>query len=141
MQSVSADGTTNGIVWSEDVSGANTILEAYNANNLSTPLYTSSQAGPRDTAGGAEAFATPTIANGHVYVGAQFEVDVYGLLPTASGASTAARTPAATVLTRQRRVLAAATPAGPLATRIARVALPSSRRTPARAEGAGTKPS
>ncbi len=144
-QSVSADGTSNGIVWSEDAeqNGTNgpAVLQAYNANNLSTPLYTSSQAGPRDTAGGAEAFATPTIANGHVYIGTQFEVDVYGLLPTASGASPAARTPAATVLARERRVLAAATPAGPLATRIARAALPSSRRTPARAEGAGTNPS
>ena len=55
-----------------------------------------------------------------VYLGAQFEVDAYGLLPQAGSASHSAGTPAATVLTRERRVLAAATPTGPAATGIAR---------------------
>jgi hypothetical protein len=154
VQSVSADGTSNGIVWSVDVDQNATdgpaILQAYSANNLSTPLYTSTQAGPRDTAGGAIKFSVPTIANGHVYVGALNEVDAYGILPPpgsstspslSGNAGVSARIAAATVLTRERRVLAAATPAGPLATRMARAALPSSRRTPARAEGAGTNPS
>ena len=93
MQSVSANGTTNGIVWEAQVDGFATgspaILRAYDANNLSTPLYASNQAGPRDTAGGGIKFSTPTIANGHVYLGTQFEVDVYGLLPQAGGASVA----------------------------------------------------
>jgi hypothetical protein len=84
VQSVSANGTTNGIVWSAQVdafaSSGPAILRAYNANDLSTPLYSSNQAGPRDTAGGAVKFVTPTIANGMVYLGGQFEVDVYGLL-------------------------------------------------------------
>ena len=150
VQSVSADGTSNGIVWSADVSGAQAILQAYSANNLSTPLYTSTQAGPRDTAGGSIKFSVPTIANGHVYLGALNEVDAYGILPPpgsstspslSGNAGVSVRTAAATVLTQQRRVLAAATPAGPLATRIARTARPLSRRTPARAEGAGTNPS
>jgi hypothetical protein len=57
------------------------ILRAYNANDLSKPLYASNLAGPRDTAGGGVKFTTPTIANGHVYLGTQEEVDVYGLLP------------------------------------------------------------
>src|SRR5205085_5354195 len=52
---------------------------------LSTPLYSSNQAGPRDTAGGGVKFTTPTIANGMVYLGTQFEVDVYGLLPQSPG--------------------------------------------------------
>ena len=93
VQSVSANGTTNGIVWDAEVDGFATggpaILRAYDANNLSTPLYASNQAGPRDTAGGGIKFSTPTIANGHVYLGTQFEVDVYGLLPQAGGVSVA----------------------------------------------------
>ncbi|MBV8269668.1 MAG: hypothetical protein JO252_25370, partial [Planctomycetaceae bacterium] len=83
-QSVSADGTRNGIVWDAQVdafaSSGPAILRAYNANNLSMPLYSSNQAGPRDTAGGGVKFVTPTIANGLVYLGAQYEVDIYGLL-------------------------------------------------------------
>ena len=56
-------------------------------------MYSSNQAGPRDTAGGGIKFSTPTIANGHVYLGTQTEVDVYGLLPQASGVSPSAGTP------------------------------------------------
>jgi hypothetical protein len=88
VESISADGTSNGIVWSPQVDGFATgdpaILRAYNANDLSTPLYSSNQAGPRDTAGGGVKFTTPTIANGMVYLGTQFEVDVYGLLQRSS---------------------------------------------------------
>ena len=69
--------------------GGPAILRAYNANDLSKPLYSSDQAGPRNTAGGGVKFITPTIANGMVYLGTQFEVDVYGLLPQAGGASIA----------------------------------------------------
>ena len=67
VQSVSANGNTNGIVWSAQVDNFNgpAILRAYDANNLSTPLYASNQAGPRDTAGNGLHFTTPTIANGH----------------------------------------------------------------------------
>ena len=96
VQSVSADGTSNGIVWSPQVdgfaSGGPAILRAYDANDLSKPLYSSDQAGPRDTAGGGVKFTTPTIANGMVYLGTQFEVDVYGLLRPATGAAAAAKT-------------------------------------------------
>ena len=48
VQSVSADGTSNGIVWSPQVdsfTGGPAILRAYDANDLSKPLYTSDQAG------------------------------------------------------------------------------------------------
>jgi hypothetical protein len=103
VQSVSANGTTNGIVWEAEVDGFATgspaILRAYDANNLSTPLYASNQAGPRDTAGGGIKFSTPTIANGHVYLGTQNEVDVYGLLPQASSASHSVGTPAGSATT------------------------------------------
>lgn len=102
VQSVSADGTQNGIVWDLQVDGFATgspaILRAYDANDLSKPLYASNQAGPRDTAGGGVKFTTPTIANGHVYLGTQFEVDVYGLLPKAGSASQSVATPAGSAL-------------------------------------------
>jgi hypothetical protein len=109
--SVSADGTTNGIVWDAQVDANTTngpaILRAYDANDLSKVLYASNQAGPRDTAGGAVKFVTPTVANGRVYLGAASEVDVYGLLPQAGGASPSARTRAAAALTPKRAALAA----------------------------------
>jgi hypothetical protein len=84
VQSVSADGSSNGIVWSLQVDGFGSssaaILRAYDANDLSTPLYSSDQAGPRDMAGAAVKFTTPTIVNGMVYIGTQYEIDAYGLL-------------------------------------------------------------
>ena len=87
--SVSAQGTTNGIVWDIDNSAYNgntpsssgpSVLHAYNATNLNE-LYNSSQAGSRDTAGTALKFTVPTITGGKVYVPTSTELDIYGLLP------------------------------------------------------------
>jgi hypothetical protein len=78
--SVSAQGATNGIVWTIDYGHASAILRAYDATNL-TKLYDSSQQGSRDTAGPPAWFSVPTVANGKVYVGTKAELDVYGLLP------------------------------------------------------------
>jgi hypothetical protein len=78
--SVSSNGTTAGIVWTLD--GAGGVLYAYDATNLATELYDTNQApGSRDVPGNPVKFAVPTVANGHVYVGTQTELDVYGLLP------------------------------------------------------------
>jgi hypothetical protein len=83
--SVSADGSSNGIVWSVQNSGTRAlagpaVLHAYNAANVSQQLYNSNQSGTRDQPGDAVKFAVPTIANGKVYMGTKTGLTVYGLL-------------------------------------------------------------
>jgi hypothetical protein len=84
VPAVSANGTTNGIVWAIDPkngSGTSAILHAFDATNVSTELYNTTMAtGNRDQPGTGVKFSTPTIANGKVYIGTQTELDVYGLL-------------------------------------------------------------
>jgi hypothetical protein len=87
---VSSNGSSSGILWIIQANVLNdtvitnppaAVLRAYDATNLGIELYNSSQAGTRDTAGGAMKFAVPTVANGKVYVGNSNQVTVYGLLP------------------------------------------------------------
>ncbi|MFZ0478716.1 MAG: Ig-like domain-containing protein [Terriglobales bacterium] len=73
--SVSANGTTNGILWL-----ISDQLEAYNAVSLA-PLYTSNTVPSRDELPKLAHFASQTVANGKVYVATQTGLDVYGLLP------------------------------------------------------------
>jgi hypothetical protein len=98
---VSANGTSNGIAWALENFGfctdlstgcGPTILHAYDATNLATEFWNSSQ-NPADTAGNAVKFTVPTVVNGKVYVGTRGndtgsggtsipgELDVYGLTP------------------------------------------------------------
>jgi hypothetical protein len=82
--SISSDGQNEGIAWiiqtDAFASGGPAILRAYDANKLATEFYDSNQNPYRDGAGPAVKFVVPTIADGLVFVGAQGEVDMYGLL-------------------------------------------------------------
>jgi hypothetical protein len=79
---ISSNGTSNGILWAIERQGAGqAVLRAYNATNLGVELYNSTQNPSRDSAGTAVKFAAPTVADGHVFVGAQNQVSMYGLLP------------------------------------------------------------
>jgi hypothetical protein len=82
---VSADGTSDGIVWALQTSNeldSPAVLYAYNATNLSDELYNSIQVASRDQAGPAVRFEAPVVANGEVFVATDGQIDVYGLLPT-----------------------------------------------------------
>jgi hypothetical protein len=78
--SVSANGTSNGIVWV--VEPIQAVLHAYDATNLANELYNSTQAaGGRDALVSNVKFAPPTVVNGKVFIGTQTQLVVYGLLP------------------------------------------------------------
>ncbi|HXZ42957.1 MAG TPA: pyrrolo-quinoline quinone [Terriglobales bacterium] len=79
--SVSANGSTNGIVWAIEHSDPNDVLHVYDATNLAKELYNSNQAGGgRDQFGQASHFGTPMIVNGKVYVGTISNVTAFGPL-------------------------------------------------------------
>ena len=76
--SVSASGSTNGVVWIVD-RNANEI-HAYDASTLATELWNSGQAaGGADALGAANKFSVPTIADGEVFVGTTNSLVAYGL--------------------------------------------------------------
>ena len=73
--SISANGTTNGIVWAIQNGSSTGTLFAYNAADLSL-LFSGTFTTNSD-----DKFVTPMIANGKVYVGTPNAVVVFGLLP------------------------------------------------------------
>jgi hypothetical protein len=77
----SSSTATSAILWAIENGPNNNVLHAYDATNLASELYNSGQAaGNRDLAGPAVKFVVATVANGRVFVGSQYEVDVYGIL-------------------------------------------------------------
>lgn len=87
---ISSNGTTNGIVWAVESDAYNTngpaILRAYDATDVATLLFASNLAGTGNTLGPAVKFVVPVVTNGKVYVGAQSEVDVFGIINPANQA-------------------------------------------------------
>jgi hypothetical protein len=77
---ISANGTTNGILWAIQRTAPG-VLRAYDPANLANVLYDSEQAGSRDTLGTAAKFTPPIVVNGKVFVGSTSQLTVYGLLP------------------------------------------------------------
>lgn len=81
--SISANGTSNAIVWTLQVDqygSGQAILHAYDANDIATELYNSNQNKARDQPGVAVKFTVPTVVNGKAYVPTATQVSVYGLL-------------------------------------------------------------
>ena len=96
--SVSANGTTNGIVWSMKTdnyaSQGRAVLYAHDATNVANLLYSSESNVSRDDPGNSVKFVVPTVVNGKVYVGTESQLSVYGLLNGDTQAATPAISPA-----------------------------------------------
>jgi hypothetical protein len=83
---ISANGTSAGIVWALDTTASGgAVLHAYDATNLATELYNSTQAqvggAPRDSIGTTAKHAVPLVANGRVYIGTDAGLAIFELLP------------------------------------------------------------
>jgi hypothetical protein len=77
--SVSASGSSNGIVWALQ-NGTPGVLAAFNATNLASEIYNSTQAaGDRDRLTDGVKFTVPSVANGKVFVGGRYALSVFGL--------------------------------------------------------------
>jgi hypothetical protein len=78
---VSSNGTTagTGIVWDQDYGGE---LHAMDPTNLSHEYWNSSLNSSRDGLPGEVKYATPTVANGEVFVGLPAGLAIFGLLGT-----------------------------------------------------------
>jgi hypothetical protein len=73
---ITASSASDGIVWVVENSN-NGVLHAYDATNLATELYNSTQSSNGQFSG--NKFITPMVANGRVYVGTQTSVVVFAL--------------------------------------------------------------
>ncbi len=82
---ISANGNTNGILWTARNPVTPTLV-AFDAA-IMKELYNTQQNAARDQLGPIPHFVSPVVVNGRVYMGTQTQVLVYGLLPTLSIAS------------------------------------------------------
>jgi hypothetical protein len=81
LPSVSANGSSNGIVWAIENTGT-AVLHAFLANDLTQEIYNSNQAANgRDHFGAGNKYITPMIADGKVFAATTNSVAVFGLLP------------------------------------------------------------
>ena len=119
---ISANGTTGGILWAINSSAYQSngpaILYAFDATNLQTELYDSTQ-NSADNPGPAVKFTVPTVANGSVYMGTETQLAVFGLFPggqrpspTATATATATPTATAAIPTGTATGTPTATPTG-----------------------------
>ena len=82
--SISAYGTAKAMVWAIS-NNSSAGLYAYNAGNLGSKLYDSTEAAnSRDSFGAGNKFIVPTIANGKVYAATTNSVAAFGLLHTSA---------------------------------------------------------
>jgi hypothetical protein len=87
---VSANGSTNGILWAIQRNGSCTAppcgssaygtLRAYDPSNLAIEFYNSDQTPGRDMLDYPAKFSVPLVANGQVFIGSTSKLTVYGLL-------------------------------------------------------------
>ncbi len=77
---ISANGTTNGIVWAVQFEISPPKLWAFNPMDLTQEYYDSEQNYKRDHMRWRVDATDPLVANGRVYVATREEIDVYGLL-------------------------------------------------------------
>ncbi len=82
--SISSNGDQQGIAWAVRSDQFSThgalVLYAWDANDLTNTIYESDANASRDAGGPAARYSIPMVTNGKVYVAADGEVDVYGLL-------------------------------------------------------------
>jgi hypothetical protein len=78
--SISANGTSNGIVWAVENSSGLGVLHAFDATNLAHELYNSNAAANGRDQFSDNKYITPMIANGKVFVGTPTGVSVFGIL-------------------------------------------------------------
>ena len=81
LPTVSANGTSNAIVWAQYNDPTTAVLYAFDATTLAKLYGSSDASGGRDNFGAGNKFIVPVVADGKVFVGTNSGVAVFGLLP------------------------------------------------------------